>query len=169
MGSAFCGQHRICLITLMKNLAYPLLLVLVLAVSCTKVKEPDFRRIGNFKMKQLGFQEATVGFSVTYFNPNNFGVAVKETAADIYMDTVFLGRFVQDSSINVGRNAEFSIPLTGSVPLKKILNLNLQNIDSREIVVRADGDTRVGKAGIFVTKKIRYEGRHKLSDINLKP
>ncbi len=85
------------------------------------------------------------------------------------MDTVYLGKFVQDSAISVDRNAEFSIPLTGSIPLNKALQLNLQDIDSREIVLRADGATKVGKAGIFVTKKIRYEGRHKLSDVNFFP
>ncbi len=61
----------------MKKRFLPLLLPVIFLVACTKVKEPDFRRVGNFKMKQLGLQQATVGFTVTYFNPNNFGVAVK--------------------------------------------------------------------------------------------
>jgi LEA14-like dessication related protein len=102
---------------------------------------------------------------MTYFNPNNFTVAVKETGADVYLDSVYLGRFVQDSVVDVGKNSEFTVPLSGSITMTTFFKLDLKDIHKREVTVRADGSTRVGKAGLFITKKIAYSGRHRLSQL----
>lgn len=136
-------------------------------MGCAKIKDPEFRRLEDFRLKNLGLQNASVGFSVTYFNPNNFGVAVKEAQADIYIDTIYLGKFVQDSAISVGKNAEFSLPLSGNVALQKVLKLNMQELNQKEVLLRANGNVKVGKAGIFVNREIKYEGRHKLEDVDL--
>lgn len=137
-----------------------------LLMGCAEIKDPEFRRIENFRLKNLGLQEATIGFSLAYFNPNNFGVSVKEAAADIYVDTVYLGRFVQDSTISVGRNAEFFLPFSGNVALRKVLQLNLQELSQKEVLLRAEGKVKVGKAGIFVNRAISYQGRHRIEDLN---
>src|SRR3982750_1722425 len=110
-------MHIICVIVTM---SYKKLLPLLLMFfwSCAKVKDPEFKRVENFHLKNFGLQEAVIGFNVTYFNPNNFGVTVKEAQADIYLDTVYLGKFVQDSIIPVRKNAEFSLPLSGTVSLQ---------------------------------------------------
>ena len=118
-----------------------------------------------FRIKNLGIQQTTIGFSVTYYNPNNFGVTVKQTEADIYMDSVYLGKFIQDSTVGVNKNAEFSIPLTGSISLQTALQMDLQNIGERDVLLKADGSVKVGKAGIFVNKPIHYEGMHKIEEI----
>ncbi len=138
--------------------------LLIILLGCAKVKDPEFRRIGNFHLKNFGLQNAVIGFNVTYYNPNNFGVTVKETEADIYLDTLYLGKFVQDSSISVGKNAEFSIPLSGSVALQTVLQLNIQDLGQREVLLKADGSVKVGKAGIYITKPFHYLGKHRLGD-----
>jgi len=159
-------MHTICFILPMRMKTLLPFLLLLLLCGCTKIKEPQFRRIDNFHLKNFGLQEAVVGFNVTYFNPNNFGVTVKEAAADVYLDTIYLGKFVQDSTIGVKKNAEFSIPLSGSVTLQTVLNLNLQELSQREVLLKANGSVRVGKAGIFITKPFNYQGKHKIEDIS---
>jgi LEA14-like dessication related protein len=141
-------------------------LALVLLVGCTKIKEPEFRRINNFHLKNFGLQQAVIAFNVTYFNPNNFGVTVKEAAAEVYLDSVYLGKFVQDSTIGVGKNAEFSIPLSGSVSLQTVLGLNFQQLSQRDVLIRANGHVKVGKAGIFISKPFTYQGKHRLDEIS---
>jgi len=138
----------------------------MLLVSCTTVKEPQFRRVENFRLKNFGLQEAVIAFNVAYYNPNNFGVTVKEAAADVYLDSVYLGKFSQDSVIGVKKNAEFSIPLSGSVSLQTVLSLDLQKLSQKEVLLRADGNVKVGKAGIFITKPFNYRGTHRISDIS---
>jgi LEA14-like dessication related protein len=140
-------------------------LSLTIVFGCAKVKDPEFRRLDHFRVKSLGIQETRIGFNVTYFNPNNFGVTVKETQADIYLDSVYLGKFLQDSTISVSKNSEFSIPLSGAVSMKTALQMNFQDLGNRDILLKADGSAKVGKAGIFVTKAIHYQGKHKLGEI----
>lgn len=142
------------------------LLFLIVAVislhSCAKVEEPVFRNVQNFKVKKLGLQEAQIGLNVVYFNPNKFGVQIKEAALDIYFDSTFIGRFTQPTSVGVERKADFSIPLEGSIPLSKVLQLKAGDIINKEVQVRAEGSVKVGKGGIFVDRDIKYNGRHKL-------
>lgn len=144
-----------------------LLMFFVIMSGCTRVEEPQFRRVHQFRLKKLGLEAADIGFSVTYFNPNSFGVTVKEAAADVYMDSVYLGKFTQDASIAVEKKSEFSIPMTGSIPLATALKMNLQNMIDRPVTLKADGSVKVGKAGVFITKPFKYEGRHSLAEIKL--
>lgn len=135
---------------------------------CKEVKDPEFRRIENLGFKNLGLMNATIGFEVTYYNPNNFGMTVKEAEADIYLDSAYLGKFIQDSLVTVTREAEFSIPFSGTISLKNALNLDLESLSQKDILLKAEGSAKVGKAGIFLNTPIRYEGRHRLDEIRLK-
>ncbi|MBO9683451.1 MAG: LEA type 2 family protein [Flavisolibacter sp.] len=143
-------------------------LAVILLAGCTNIKDPQFRRIDGFRLKNFGLQEAVIGFNVTYYNPNTFGVTVKEAGADVYLDTIYLGKFVQDSTVGVRKGSEFSIPLSGSVSFQKILNLDLQKLSQREVLLKANGSVKVGKAGIFITKPFNYQGNHRLEDISFR-
>lgn len=116
-------------------------------------------------IKNWSFQQATVGFSITYFNPNNFGVSVKEAEADVYVDSTYLGRFTQDSTVDVRGISEFSIPFSGNISLQTALSINLDSLAYKEVLLKADGSVKVGKAGIYVTRPVHYEGMHRLDEI----
>lgn len=145
-----------------------LLLNSMLFVSCKDVKDPEFRRVDNFGVKKVNLEEATIGFEVTYYNPNNFGVNVKEAEADVYIDSLYVGKFAQDQTVDVNRSAEFSIPFSGKVPLRKAMEFNFEELSRRDILLRAEGSAKVGKGGIYITKPIKYQGRHRLDEINIK-
>ena len=138
----------------------------LLVTSCAKIKDPEFRRLDNFGVQKLGLKETTIGVDVVYFNPNNFGVTVKEAEADLYIDTIFVGKFTQPRSIEVGKNAEFAIPLSGGISLQTALKLRLTDLKDREVSVRADGSVKVGKGGVFVSRPVKYQGKHKV-DLSL--
>ena len=131
------------------------------------MKEPEFRRVDSFGLRKIDFEKATVGFEVTYYNPNNFDVNVKEAVADVFVDSIFLGRFNQASIVHVTKNGEFSISFTGDVPITKALQLNMNDLKNNTVLLRAEGSVKVGKAGIYVTKSIKYIGHHKLDEIKL--
>ncbi|MGZ3951968.1 MAG: hypothetical protein ACXVBZ_11255 [Flavisolibacter sp.] len=140
-------------------------LAIVLLAGCTRIQEPQFRKVGNFRLKNFGLQQTEIAFNVNYFNPNDFGVTVKEAAADVYLDSVYLGKFQQDSTVGVKKDAEFSIPLTGTVSLQTVLGMDLQDLSRREVWLKANGSVKVGKAGIYITKPFTYQGKHRLEDI----
>lgn len=145
--------------------SYILFLLLFFFSSCTSVEEPEFRRVDNFRVFNLGLEEIKVGFEMTHFNPNNFALTAKETEADIYLDSVFLGSFRQDSPVEVNRRREFTIVLTGTIPVATFLEMDLNDIHKRQVLIQVKGSTKVGKAGIFVKRQIGYSGRHRLDKI----
>lgn len=144
----------------------PLLLFSVFGLmACNNIKEPEFRKVDKFGLRNLSLQEATVGFEVTYHNPNNFGVTVKEAEADVYIDSTYLGKFIQDKTIDVSKTADFSIPFSGTIPLKTVVGMDLESMAQKEVFLKAEGSAKIGKAGIYMTKPINYSGRHRLSEI----
>jgi LEA14-like dessication related protein len=152
----------------MKILPSLSILVLVVLCSCGKMEEPQFKRLENFNIKNLGLKETVIGFNATLYNPNSFGVTVKESAVDVYVDSVFIGNFVQTQNISVNSESDFSIPLEGNIPLGRALKMNLPGLIGQEVLVRADGSVKVGKGGIYITKKFAYEGRQHLTPDLLK-
>lgn len=139
--------------------------LVVVATSCSRIEEPEFRSLKNIQVKNLGLYQVTIGLGMTFYNPNNFSVTVKETGAKVYLDSVYLGDFSQDTTVAVGDRADFTIPLSGIIPLTRFLKLNLKNIQKRNVLIKADGTTKIGKAGIFISKDIRYEGKHRLAEV----
>jgi LEA14-like dessication related protein len=110
------------------------------------MEEPQFKRLENFNIKNVGLKETVIGFNATLYNPNGFGVTVKESAVDVYVDSVFVGNFIQTQNISVNSASDFSIPLEGKIPLGRALNMNLPGLIGKEVLVRADGSVKVGKA-----------------------
>lgn len=159
--------HDVCTPPVMLLRKFLPFLLIPLVWSCSKIREPEFRRVDNFRVVNVGFTQARVAFNVTYFNPNNFGVSVREAAADVFVDTVHLGKFTQDSTVQVQGISEFSIPLTGTVTMQDIMKLRIQDLAQREVLLKADGQVKVGKAGIFVTKPFHYQGLHRLEEFAL--
>ena len=146
----------------MKKKALLLLAAGVILMSCGRIREPQFRRLESFGVKSFGLQKVDVGFKVTYFNPNGFGVNVKEAVTDVYVDSVYLGKFVQDKEVSVDKDSEFSIPLSGSISIAEALKLKTNDLQNRELLVRANGSVKVGKAGVFISKPFNYSGKHKV-------
>jgi len=144
-----------------------LLLFVGAATGCKEVKDPEFKKVDEFGLRNLSLMDATVGFNVTYFNPNDFGVTVKEAEADIFIDSTYMGKFVQDTAIEVRRQSDFTIPFSGTIPLRKAMELNLESLSQRDILLKADGNVKVGKAGIYVSRPIHYQGLHRLDEIQL--
>jgi LEA14-like dessication related protein len=134
-------------------------------LSCSKIEEPEFRALERIQVTNLGLEAISIGFGMTYYNPNNFTVTVKETAANVYLDGTLLGQFSQDSAVDVGQKSDFTVVLSGTIPLSTFLQMNLKDIHKREVSIVADGSTKVGKAGIFIDRKIAYRGKHRLDQI----
>lgn len=143
-----------------------LLSIVAIIASCGKIQDPEFRKLDNFGVRKMGFQSATVGFDAVFNNPNNFGVSVKEAAFDIYLDTTFLGRFTQPNLVTVNSKSDFAIPLETTVPFQKAMNMGLEKYLGKEVLVKANGSVKVGKAGVFINKNFNYEGKHVI-DLNL--
>ena len=130
--------------------------------ACGKIKDPEFRRLESFGVKNFSPEKVDIGFKVTYYNSNNFTVSVKEAATEVYIDSVYMGKFTQDQVVEVGKQEEFSLPLSGSVSLATALKLKINDLSNRSLLIQATGSVKVGKAGIYITRPFTYSGQHKV-------
>jgi LEA14-like dessication related protein len=162
------SMHDFCNLIVMKASIIILTLLLGLFTSCSDIKDPQFRRLEDFGLRKITFSSADIGFRVVYYNPNSFGVTAKETSLDVYVDSVYLGKFVQPQPTDVPKNAEFTIPLEGKVDIANALKLTRNDLLKRDVLISANGNIKVGKAGVFITKDIKYAGRHRVDSALLK-
>lgn len=157
--------HGSCRVGTMRRLAFYMLLLVfatTLLLGCGKVEEPQFKQLENFEVKKMGLQNAVVGFDATFFNPNRFGLNVKEAAFDIYVDSFYLGKFTQPKDVAVTSASNFSIPLEGTLTWQQILKSQWKDLVGKDVFLKAKGLVKLGKGGVFITKNIAYQGRHKL-------
>ena len=151
----------------MKKTISPLFALFILFImamtSCRAPKDLEYRDFKNLRVEQLGFSSSTIKVDLLYYNPNNFGLQLKETNLDIYIDSNFLGHSAQEYQITIPKRAEFTLPFQVDVDMKNMLKNALSTIMSKEVWVKVTGTVRLGKANIYKTFPVSYEGKQKFS------
>ena len=148
-----------------RNIIYPLafLAITILATSCQAPKELVYRDFKNLKVEKMGFAATTLKVDLVYYNPNNFGLQLKYTDLDIYVDNNFLGHSSQDFQITIPRLAEFTMPMAIEVDMKNMLKNALPSLFGKEVLVKITGTVKLGKANVYKTFPVSYEGLQKFS------
>ncbi|MEP7254738.1 MAG: LEA type 2 family protein [Ferruginibacter sp.] len=148
-----------------KNPFYPLILsfTLFLTISCQAPKELVYRDFKNLKVGKLGFGSSTLNLDLIYYNPNNFGLQLRNTDLDIYVDGNYLGHSSQDLQINIPRLAEFTLPLQIEVDMKNVLKNALPTLLGKEVVVKVTGKVKLGKANVYKSFTVDYESVQRFS------
>ena len=148
-----------------RTLLYPaaFLLLAFYATSCQAPKELVYRDFKNLKVEKVGFAATTLKVDLIYYNPNNFGLQLKYTDLDIYVDNNYLGHSAQDYQITIPRLAEFTMPLAIQVDMKNLLKNALPTLMRKEVMVKVTGTVKLGKANVYKTFPVSYEGLQKFS------
>lgn len=131
-------------------------------MACSKPQAFEYRDVKNLRVTNLGFDKTNLAVDLVYFNPNSFGVDLKHVDCDVYIDKNYLGKYVLDTTMHIDKKSEFSLPSTMQVNMQGIFKNALTMMLSNEVLLTVKGNTRVGKAGIFITVPFNYEGRHKI-------
>ncbi|HEX8356324.1 MAG TPA: LEA type 2 family protein, partial [Segetibacter sp.] len=114
-------------------------------------------------LENVGADKARVSMDLVYFNPNNYGVNLKNVNCDIFLDSSFVGKFVLDTMMRIPKNSEFTVPAKMDVDVKNIFKNSLNLLFNKDVKIAAKGSTKVGKGGLYVTIPFNYEGKHKLN------
>lgn len=142
----------------------PLLLIcFFLLNACSKPKDFEYRDFRNVKVETIGFNQSTLSFELIYYNPNGFGLDLKKVDSDVYIDSLFLGKFQLDTLMHINRMSEFSLPAKINLDMKNLLKNSAYLLLKKEVTVQAKGTVKAGRGGIFKTVPFTYEGKHKLS------
>lgn len=133
---------------------------IAILLSCSKPQGFEYRDIKNVEIQQLGFNKSAIKMDLVYYNPNKFGVDLKHVDCDVYIDNSYLGKYILDTAMHIAKKSEFTLPSTINVDMKNIFKNSFHFLLNKEVLVTVKGNTRVGKAGIFVTVPFNYEARH---------
>ena len=131
--------------------------------SCSAPKDLEFREYNNLAFEKMGFTSTTLSMNLVYYNPNNFGMELKRSELDIYIDSSFLGHSSQDLQVAIPRRDVFTVPIKVQVDMKNLLKNGLATLMNKEVNVRALGTVKVGKAGVYKNFKVDYSGNHQFS------
>ena len=148
-----------------KHLLYPLLILLLvlLATSCQSPKELVYRDFKNLKVEKLGFASSSLKLDLVYYNPNNFGLQLKYTDLEIFVDSNYLGHSSQDYQITIPRLAEFTLPIQIDVAMENLIKNALPTLLGKEVLVKVTGRVKLGKANVYKTFMVNYEGLQRFS------
>ena len=130
---------------------------------CSSPKDLVYQDYKNFKLEKLGFTSSRVSLDLQYYNPNNFGLQLRRTELDIFINNNLLGHSSSDTLINIPRRDTFLIPLTFDTDMKNIIKNAWNSMMGNEVTVKVTGKVKVGKGNVFMSMPVNYEGKHKLS------
>jgi LEA14-like dessication related protein len=152
----------------MKSFSSILLVVTISSLglaSCGSVKEPEFKGIENVRIKKFGLNESTLSLNLHYFNPNKSRLKLKKAEGDAWIDGKFLGHFIIDTLVLIPANGYFQLPVKLQMDMSSLFKNSLAALFNKEVLVKIEGKAKVGKAGIFISYSIRYEGKQNFGEM----
>ena len=142
---------------------FGLIFLIMAFMSCSSPKALEYRNYRNFTIQRLGFDNSTVSLSLEYFNPNNYGMQLRNTDLDIFINGNLLGHSSMDTLIRIPRKDTFSIPVKFDVDMQKVFQNAWSTLMGKEVVVKLTGKVRVGKANVFINFPVNYESKETFS------
>jgi LEA14-like dessication related protein len=140
-----------------------LLSLVFLMSTCRTPKELEYRDFKNFTIDKLGFSASKIKMELIYYNPNNFGLQLKRTDLDIFIDGNYLGQTSQEYQVNIPARGEFAIPINMDVDMKNLFKNAASTLFNNEVMVKVTGKVKVGKANIYKSFTVNYEGKQAIS------
>jgi LEA14-like dessication related protein len=137
--------------------------VIMAFLSCSSPKDLEYINYRNFAVQGLGFDKSTISLDLEYYNPNNYGMQLKNSDLDIFINGNLLGHSSMDTLIRIPRKDTFNIPVKFDVDMQRLLKNAWSTLMGKEVVVKLTGKVRVGKANVFFNFPVNYESKQTFS------
>ena len=142
----------------MKKSIFIIFSFLALCISCSSIKEPEYRDIKDIRIINISMLESSAEIDMVYYNPNGFGVILSEASGDVFVDSTFFGRFSMDTEVKVPKHSEFLVPGILKIDMIAALKNGQDILSKKEALVKINGSAKVKKAGVAVNVPIKFEG-----------
>jgi len=126
------------------------LFILLQSGGCNDVKELEYIGIKNTEIQTLGFNNSAIRMNLEYYNPNKFGIDVKETNLSIYLNDKFIGLADQPEKTQVPKLSNFIFPVVAHFDPLKILGTAFTSLFSKTNKVTIQGTAKLGKSGFYI-------------------
>ena len=143
----------------MKSTGSLLLLIILFTCSCRQPKQLVYQNIENFKLKQAGLKETEVSLDLRLFNPNNYGMKLKDADVDVFINGTKLGKMQVRNLFAVPGLDTFSMPVMLNVNLRDAIPNVLQLLLKSEVDLKLAGTVKAGRHGVYIKVPVNYEGK----------
>jgi LEA14-like dessication related protein len=134
--------------------------------SCTSIKNIEYQNLEVLKIEKINLTETQMQVCLSCYNPNNYGVEIKSSILDIFLNETKIGSSEQTQTIKISKKSTFKCPLTVSINLKKtILNLGL-GLLNQEFDLKIKGIVSLKKGllvkslPVEISKKLKLDLLH---------
>lgn len=145
-----------------KKMSGFLLFLLVSVTGCKKPESLQYLGLENFDIPTIGIGASVIKADARFYNPNNFNMRLKEAEVDISLNEKYLGHSKLDTLVKIPKNDTFFIPVKVNVDMKTLLTNSLMAVLSKEVDVKIEGRTKIGRGGFYFNFPIFYQGKQKL-------
>lgn len=151
----------------MKWLTRLFLLLGVLALtSCFEI--PEFKGISNFKLGEFKSNSISFEMDVDVFNPNGFGIRIRRSTFDVYVNDQYIGKGQLEKSFKMKRKRNTTCHVPVTVKLERgILMKAIKWAQSETIELKIDGKIKTFVGGFPKSKKIEQTQIIKPKDLNI--
>lgn len=143
------------------NILFLAICTLLSCSSPAELRNLEYQSVRNFRLAKLDLKPE-VGLDVQFYNPNAFGLTLKDANLELYINNAHVGDASITQSFNVPGKDTFLLPVTLVPDLQNVFPTALQLLFDNEVEVRISGSVRAGR-GLFVTIPINYQGRQRLT------
>jgi LEA14-like dessication related protein len=129
--------------------------VALLMSSCT-FYEPEFRGGEKFELEKIDGKTVKFTASATMYNGNWFGVKVKPSNLDLYVDGKLMGKLHLDKKVKLKRKSETTLvaPITATLEGNALIEA-MKLATKGDVKVRMKGQI---KGGVFIfSKKLEFD------------
>ena len=130
--------------------------------SCEKAKDLEFVRVAGITFDNLGFSKSVIRLTLAYYNPNNFNLKLKDASFDLFFDDTPVGHSVQDTMIAIPAKDTFFFPVKLEVNMENVVKNAWGALMNKEVTIRATGNCKVGKGGVYLPFPIKCETKQPL-------
>ncbi len=135
----------------------------LLMLSCASPKALEYKTYHNFSVKSLGFNNSTIALDLEYYNPNNFGLQLRNSDLDIFIDGNRFGHSSSDTLIKIPRRSTFILPIKFDVDMQNLFKNAMSTLMGKEVTVKLTGKLKVGKGNVFLSFPLNYESKETFS------
>lgn len=149
-----------------KSLFFTVLLGFILT-SCANFEEPEFRGSEGMKLEKMEGKKISFTAGVTVYNPNWFGIKIKPSNVEVYIEDQFMGKIYLDKKVKMKAKSEslLSFPLFGELEDGAMITL-LRYANAENVRIHIKGKV---KGGVFIfSKKFEIDETRTISGKNLK-
>ncbi|MGB3588895.1 MAG: LEA type 2 family protein [Tunicatimonas sp.] len=138
----------------------------IIAASCSAPEAPDFKGIENLKVDVEGLNRARINGDAIFFNPNNRQITLKQVDVEVSVEGQKVKDISREYDITADPNSEVSVPIDVTLTLED-LNMNLLStamsmLNGAEKKIRYKGKARVKMYGFSFNVPFDYE-----DDVNI--